>query len=106
MNKPVTEQLLRLENLAYTGTRGVSAGNRAEGFVPAFCDIETGHVEISRFADGRPAPLHLIDGLPSHWVERRDAAGRIAAIKASVLAGFVRDGCFYTRAQVAAVVLH
>jgi hypothetical protein len=45
--------------------------------------------------------MHLIDGLPREWVCARDAVGRPAALKATVVAGFVRDGLFYTREQAA-----
>ena len=103
MNRLLTEKRLRKENLTFVGTAGVSAGNRATGLLPAFLDTETGRAEISRFADGRPAPLHLLDGLPAEWVVARDGAGRVTAIKESVEAGFVRNGHFYTRAQAAAL---
>lgn len=97
----MTEEKLRKENLAYVGTSGISQLNRKAGFIPAFYDTETGHAEISRFADGRPAPLHLIEGLIEDWVVARDIAGRITAIKHSVVAGFIRGAYFYTRAQAA-----
>jgi hypothetical protein len=58
---------------------------------------------ISCFADGRPAPIHLLDGLPADWVTVRGAGGRVLAVKASVVAGFIRGGRFYTRAQAASL---
>lgn len=106
MNKRLTQQTLKEENLAFVGTAGVSENNRSAGFFPAFMDTATGRAVISRFADGRPAPLHLLEGLPAEWVVERDAAGRITAIKDSVQAGFIRGGYFYTRAQAAASNLH
>jgi hypothetical protein len=72
----------------------------------AFCDRETGRTELSRFACGSPAPCHLIDGLPEDWVVARDAAGNAVAIKGSVVAGFVRDGRFYTREEAARALAH
>jgi hypothetical protein len=48
--------------------------------------------------------MHLIDGLPVEWVSDRDAKGRPAALKSTVIAGFVRDGQFYTREQAANLV--
>jgi hypothetical protein len=39
-------------------------------------------------------------------VVQRDAAGRVSAIKDTVIAGFVRNGLFYTREQAAAATLH
>ncbi len=106
MNKLLTEETLRKENLAYVGTSGVSDGNRVAGFIPAFYDAETRRAEISRFANGQPAPLHLIEGLPPEWVEQRDSSGRITAIKQTVLAGFIRGDYFYTRSQAAEADLH
>jgi len=105
MNRLFTEASLERENLAFCGTAGVSLGNRGNGFIPAFCDSITGRVEISRFRNGLPAPVHLIEGLPACWVVKRDAAFKTTAITHSVVAGFVRDGCFYTRSQAAEAVL-
>jgi hypothetical protein len=101
MNCAMTGERLRKENLAYGGTGGVSAGNHATDFIPAFCDTTTGRVEPSRLADGRLAPMHLLVGLPSEWVIARDEDNTVLAIKATVIAGFVRAGVFYTRAQAA-----
>jgi len=97
---------LREENRQYRGTAGVSQNNRGMGYVPAFRDDETGRCEPSRFADGSPAPIHMIAGLPDEWVLARDGAGNVCAIKGSVVAGFMRDGCFFTREQVATAVYH
>ena len=72
MNQLTTNETLRKENLAFVGTGGVSAENRSSGFLPAFYDLETGRAELSRFADGRPAPMHLLEGMPAEWVARRD----------------------------------
>ncbi len=106
MNRLLTTETLRKENLAFVGTGGVSAENRSSGFLPAFYDAATGRAALARFADGRPAPMHLLDGLPDDWVAERDSAGRIRAVKDSVIAGFVRDGYFYTREQAAQAALH
>lgn len=97
---------LRRENQAFRGTGGVSAENRTQGFVPAFLDTQTGAVYRACFADGRPAPMHLLDGLPPTVVATRDATGRVLALKATVQAGFLREEQFYTRAQAAAAVRH
>ena len=71
----------------------------------AFYDPETERVEISRFMNGQPAPIHMIDGLPENWIAERDANFRATAIKHSVIAGFVRGDVFYTRSQAAEAVL-
>lgn len=100
----LSTQVLRRQNLAFKGTGGVSAGNRSQGFAPAFLDTETGSVYLARFADGRPAPMHLLDGLPRELIVSRDAAGRCLAVKRSLVAGFVQAGRFYTREQAACCV--
>ena len=97
MNHVMTKQKLKQETTAFTGTGGVSAENRCNGFRPAFLDTQTKAVYLSCFADGRPAPFHLLDGLPDEVVTLRDSAGRVAAVKASVISGFVLHGQFYTR---------
>ena len=107
MNRVMTGDSLRKENLAYGGTGGVSGGNRTAGFIPAFCDTATGRVEPSRLADGTLAPMHLLAGLPRDWVVAREDGNEVLAVKATVVAGFLYDGAFYTRDQAArAVSLH
>jgi hypothetical protein len=101
MSPPLTKSRIRRENLAFAGTGGVSAENRCERFEPAFRDEATGRVEVSRFSDGNPAPMHLMDGLPEDWVDTRDENGRACSLKHTIVAGFVRDGAFYTREEAA-----
>jgi hypothetical protein len=45
-----------------------------------------------------------MDGLPEEWVADRDAGGCPRALKPSIVAGFVRDGEFYTREQAACLL--
>lgn len=106
MNRLMTREKLQSENDCYRNSAGVSQNNRCAGFTPAFHDRATGRTELSRFAGGAPAPLHLIDGLPGDWVVRHDEAGNKLAVKASVIAGFVRDGRFYTREEAACAFVH
>ena len=96
--------VLKEQNQRFHGTGGCSQENSGEGFRPAFKDIGTGVIYLSCFADGRLAPLHLLDGLPAEVVIARDNTGHVTAVKDSVIAGFVRDGHFYTRAEAAAAV--
>ena len=96
-----TYERLREENETYAGTGGVSENNCAKRFLPAFRDELTGRVELARTAEGAQAPMHLLCCLPDEWVTRRDAQGQILALKDSVIAGFVRDGEFYTREEAA-----
>lgn len=101
MNHAMTEARLMQETQIHRGTGGISAENRSLGFRPAFMDRDTTSVYASCFADGRPAPFHLLDGLPDELVVARDALGRVAAVKSSVLAGFVRGGRFHSREEAA-----
>ncbi len=101
MNNAMTQSVLKEQNDTYRDTLGVSAGCKDLGYVPAFHDSDTGETCRSQFADGRPAPMHLLDGLPESWILKRNAHQRVTQVKASVIAGFLRDGRFYTREQVA-----
>lgn len=92
---------LRAQNAAFHATGGVSCNNRAAGFLPGYCNLSTGEAVVSRFADGRPSPVHLLDGLPAAWVAEWDAAGHVRQALPSVVAGFIRDGSFYTREAAA-----
>ena len=105
MGQLLTEDRLQEESQAFSGTPGVSRENRAHGFIPAFYDMDTGRVEISRYRNGQPAPMHLMHGLPDCWVVERDASFLPTAILQSIIAGFVRDGCFYTRAEAMDAVM-
>jgi hypothetical protein len=101
MNRPIDKDRLHLENLAFAGTCGVSEQARSARFVPAFKDLDTGRVELACLPSGAPAPMHIISRLPDEWVATRNDAGEIIALKASIVAGFVRDDRFYTREEAA-----
>jgi len=83
------------QNRRFRGSGGRSQENRGQGFRPAFLDTLDGSIHLSRFADGRIAPMHLLNGLPGELIRQHSESGR-------VIAGFERDGRFYTRAQAAA----
>lgn len=100
MTTAMTQASLKAQNDQFRGTPGVSLGCKDLGFVPAFLNSDTGETCRSRFADGRPAPMHLLDGLPESWVLSRNAQRRVTRIKAGIVSGFLRDGRFYTREQV------
>jgi hypothetical protein len=59
----------------------VSAETRSFGLAPALVDLETRRVFASCFQDGRPAPIHLLEGLPDDLVVQRSATGRVVAVK-------------------------
>ena len=95
---------LAQENLQYAGTAGVSKNNRSQGFVPAFLDTNSGKVYRSRFPDGRPAPVHMLSGLPDKLFNSHGASSEQYAVKNSVISGFVLEETFYTR-EAAAIAL-
>ena len=95
---------LQYQNAVFAGTGGVSPNNRRAGFVPAYKHLGTGEAVVSRFADGSPAPVHVLDGLPSDWITLRDESGLVSSVCDTVVAGFVRDGIFYTREAAARLV--
>ena len=104
--RSMTDSTLLRENQQFAGTAGLSRNNASKRFVPAFRNEATGEVALARFADGRVAPMHLLIALPEAWAAARDAKGQICEVVRSVVAGFVRDGQFYTRAEAAAAGDH
>jgi hypothetical protein len=97
---------LCVESQLHRGSGGCSQENAELGFRPAFRDADTGTVYSSCFVDGRPAPVHLYDGLPDDVVINRTESGHVTAVKGSLISGFVRFGRFYTRDEAAAAVQH
>lgn len=100
----ISRRYLEFERAVHRGTGGVAAGNRHLGFVPAFKDSSTGEVYRSAFADGRPSPFHVLDGLPDGLVIARDRKGRPSRAVGTLICGFMLDNLFYTRDQAAAQV--
>ncbi|MEN8133211.1 MAG: hypothetical protein ABFS45_24135 [Pseudomonadota bacterium] len=102
----LSTRVLAQQNHTFRETGGVSEGNRDQGFRPAFLDQSTGTSYLSRFADGRIAPLHVLDGLPDELVVERDMSGHVMVVEDCVIAGFLRSELFYTREQAALAVSH
>ena len=101
MKRVMNETAIRKENVAFAGTGGRSEENRNLGFRPAFFDFGTQTIYLSRFANGRPAPFHMLDGLPEEVVVDRSPSGRVISAKATLISGFERNGFFYTRSAAA-----
>ena len=95
-------QELQEQNLRFADTSGVSANNQDKGFIPAFQDPAAGRVELARTEDGSVATMHLIAGLPREWAAELDSAGAVSRLKDGIVAGFCRNGQFYTRDQAIA----
>ena len=89
------------ENVRHAGTGGVSEGCSSLGFRPAFLHCDTMQVYPCTFADGRPAPFHILDGLPDALIAKRLRSGRVTRTKVPLVSGFERGGFFYTRAAAA-----
>lgn len=104
MKPLMNEKSIQHENAIHAGGGGVSAGNARLGFKPAFLDFATQRIYPARFADGRLAPFHLLDGLPDEVVAERSITGRVLAAKSTLISGFVRNGFFYTRSAAAKAV--
>jgi hypothetical protein len=104
MKGVMNQQRLVEENALHAGTGGRSQENSGLGFRPAFFDYASQKLYLSRFADGRLAPIHLLDGLPEEAIVDRAPSGRVIAARASIVAGFERNGYFYTRKAAAKAV--
>ncbi len=102
----LTEMSLRDENVLYANTRGISQHNRSGGFQPGYMNLANGESVLSRFSDGSPAPIHVLDGLPRSWVISRDAEGRVVEASPEIVSGFIRDGIFYTRDEAIKAAAH
>ena len=102
MGKAYTANNIRDENEFYQDSLAISVNNASLNFRPAFQDAATGETHLSMTRDGCPATIHLLDGLPDIWVIQRDPDGRVISVKDSIIAGFLREGRFYTRAELSA----
>ena len=69
--------------------------------VPGFLDTDTGKIYRSCFADGRPAPVHLLDAIPAELVAAHDASGKARSLVPSVISGYISGARFYTREEAA-----
>ncbi len=101
MTDALCKSQLQVENDSFAGTTGVSELASSKRFIPAFKDSESGRVELSCFANGAPAPVHVLEGLPVDWATRLDDEGRPAELKSTIISGFMREEVFYTREEAA-----
>ncbi|MEM7003001.1 MAG: hypothetical protein AAF529_19600 [Pseudomonadota bacterium] len=101
MSRPNDQQAVHAASQDFAGTCGESRIACANQFLPAFIDRDTGRIELSRLASGKPAPIHLVAHLPQAWATICDAQGQVLELKANIEAGFVRDHRYYTREEAA-----
>ena len=73
------------------------------GFAPAYHNSETGEILLSSFANGTPAPVHLLEGLPANWFTVKNAHPTPGLLRESVRSGYTRDNVFYTREEATAL---
>jgi hypothetical protein len=71
------------------------------GFRPAFFDFATCSIYLSTDRQGSPVDFHTFEGLPDEVVTRRWLTGIVLAVKTTLLAGFERNGLFYTHRSAA-----
>ena len=102
MSRPLTQESVQRESIEYAGTCGESATAKKSRFLPAFRNDSDGSVELARMPNGQPAAMHLISELPSSWACKLDDQGKVIELIEEIVAGFVRDGRFYTREEAAA----
>lgn len=100
----LSRDTLKQQNRQFADSGGVSRNNRCAGFVPGYLNTQSGIAVLSCFANGNPAPIHLLEGLPSEWVSERDQAGMPVCTIPEVIAGFIRDGHFYSREEAARIL--
>ena len=74
------------------------------GFQPAFMDFLTQTIYPSVFADGTPAPFHILEGLPAEVIVDRARSGRVVSTKATLLSGYERNGYFFSPSTVARAI--
>ena len=72
--------------------------------LPAFKNILTGQVRLSRDSKGHVSPIHRLDYLPTTWIAQCDQAGRPCKLKSIIIAGYMWNDRFYSRAEAAAVL--
>jgi hypothetical protein len=99
-----TDKELKFQNIVWRGTGALSAENRGHGFIPVFLDLERGDIHPSCYANGELAPIHILDGLPKYLILAYDTSGKVTKTKDCVIAGFLRDGKFYSREEAAAAL--
>lgn len=66
------------------------------GFVPAFQDALDGAIYRSKNKAGMYVSFHDLNGLPPHLVVERDRAGNVLQVRNTIVAGFLKEDCFYT----------
>ncbi len=85
---------------AQLGTGSGVFSDTCFGFMPAFRDIHSKETHLSVYDGGHPAVVHILDGLPAKWIDEVSEDGRPISLRAGVIAGFMRQGQFYTLREI------
>ncbi|MCW9012747.1 MAG: hypothetical protein OQL06_03115 [Gammaproteobacteria bacterium] len=85
---------------AYDQMSSTIFGAAGFGFMPAFMDLHNKETHLAAYEDGMPSVVHILDGLPDYWISERDELGKAVSLKSGVIAGFMRNGCFYTLNEI------
>lgn len=84
INLNVTDPIPTLQSASFYQAMKTSY----EYAVPAFFDLLNPNIYFARHADGRLAPIHILDGLPDNILSRPEN---------QIITGFVNKGRFMTR---------
>lgn len=71
-------------------------GDLSFGFMPAFKNINNQEIHLCTYEDGALSVVHILDGLPWHWVQEWGEDRRPLSLIPGIIAGFMRCGRFYT----------
>ena len=95
-NEPGSKQ----DNGTHKGVAG-STTQPPPDFVPAYYDSETETVYLSRYSNGKQAPVHVLDTIPEELLQqnREHEAAHQSEPSPRLIVGFVHNNRFYTRAQ-------
>lgn len=92
----MSQSQVEQQQSVYEKSGGAVFRDASFGFMPAFLDLKTCETHLSAYKNGQPAVIHILDGLPGHWISEWGTDGRAVALKSSVIAGFMRSSRFYT----------
>ena len=70
------------------------------GFMPAFKNVNNQEVHLCTYEDGALSVVHVLDGLPWHWVQEWGDDRRPVSLIPGIIAGFMRFGRFYTLHEI------
>lgn len=96
----MTHQQALQQQSSYYRFNGAVFSDASFGFLPAFKNIHTQQTHLSTDADGNIAVMHLLDGLPSCWVDEKDDDGRPLTLHSGIVAGFMRNNEFFTLSEI------